>query len=80
MTGRRAAWASGTNEAPQSHPVSSALPAADSAGAAPYSEQMKAATTMAELQAVWRSIPADDRDIYLAAKDKRKAELQEAAS
>jgi len=35
-SGRKlSAWALGTNAAPQSHPVSGALPAADSAGAAP---------------------------------------------
>lgn len=65
------------NAAPQDHPVASVPPAGDPAEAAPYSEQMKAAKTMAELQAVWKAIPADDRDIYLAAKDKRKAELSE---
>lgn len=72
------------NAAPQSHPVSSALPAADSAGAAPsdipYSEQIKAAKTLDELRKVWLTIPADDRDIYLANKDARKAELTEGQS
>lgn len=64
--------------APPSQPVTGdSLPASGMAEAAPYSEQMKAAKTMAELQAVWKAIPADDRDIYLAAKDKRKAELSE---
>lgn len=75
-SGRKlAAWASGTNAAPPSHPVAAALPGSGSDGAAPYSEQMKAAKTLAELQAVWKAIPADDREIYLAAKDARKAEL-----
>lgn len=65
--------------APQTHPVAS-TPTGESAGAVPYSEQIKAAQTMDELAEVWKAIPKDDREIYLAAKDKRKAELTEAQS
>lgn len=48
---------------------------APEAPAAPYSEQIKAAKTLDELGAVWKSIPKDDKELYLAAKDARKAEL-----
>lgn len=48
-------------------------------GAAPFSEQIKAAQTMDELQAVWRQIPKDDRELYIDVKDARKARLQASA-
>lgn len=82
-SGRKlSAWASGTNAAPPPLPPVTGSPAGSEAGAAPvpYSEQIKAAKTLDELKKVWLTIPADDRDIYLANKDKRKAELQEAQS
>jgi len=68
------------NAAPQSLPVSGAPLAAGSAEAAPYSEQIKAAKTLDELGAVWKRIPKDDKEMYVAAKDARKAELAEAQS
>lgn len=79
-SGRKlAAWASGTNAAPPppapaGNPVTGSS-TSSAAGAAPYSEQIKAAKTMDELGAVWKAIPKDDKEIYLAAKDARKAEL-----
>jgi hypothetical protein len=63
-----------THTAPPLPPVTGPK-ASGEAEAVPYSVQIKQAATMAELQAVWKAIPADDRDIYLAAKDARKAEL-----
>ena len=63
------------NAAPQSQPVTGALPASGSAEAAPYSEQIKSAKTLDELGAVWKSIPKDDKEMFVAAKDARKAEL-----
>lgn len=69
------------NAAPPSHPVASS-PAGEGAGAAPsdipYSEQIKAAQTLVELALIWKAIPKDDKEIYLAAKDARKAELEDA--
>jgi hypothetical protein len=62
------------NTAPPTPPVTGPK-ASGEAEAVPYSVQIKQTATMAELQAVWKAIPADDRDIYLAAKDARKAEL-----
>ena len=75
-SGRKlAAWSQGgTHTAPQTPPVASS-PTGESAGAVPYSEQIKTAQTIDELAEVWKAIPKDDREIYLAAKDKRKAEL-----
>jgi len=74
-SGRKlAAWSSGTSTAPQTPPVAS-TPTGESAGAVPYSEQIAQAKTLAELKSVWDSIPAEDKEIFLANKDKRKAEL-----
>lgn len=74
-SGRKlAAWASGTVAAPQTQPVASS-PAGESAGAAPYSEQIKNAQTLDELGAVWKAIPKEDKEMYIANKDARKAEL-----
>ena len=41
----------------------------------PFSEQIKQATTLDELGAVWKRIPKDDKEMFVAAKDARKAEL-----
>lgn len=68
-----------TNAAPPSQPVAGTLPASEGAGAAPYSEQIAKAQTLDELGAVWKAIPKDEKELYIANKDKRKAELQEAA-
>lgn len=79
-SGRKlAAWASGTNAAPSSQPPVAGSPASEGAGAAPYSEQIARAQTLDELGAVWKAIPKDEKELYIANKDKRKAELQEAA-
>ena len=64
-----------TNAAPPPLPPVTGSPAGSEAGAAPYSEQIKAAKTMDELAAVWKAIPKDDRELYIANKDARKAEL-----
>jgi len=62
--------------APQDSPLpATSSPAGSPAAAAPYSEQIKAAATLQDLVAVWNSIPNDDRELYIAAKDARKAEL-----
>ena len=68
-----------THTAPQPTPVPAdpRIVGGEAAAAVPYSEQIKAAQTMDELAEVWKAIPKDDREIYLAAKDKRKAELTE---
>ena len=75
------------NAAPPSHPPVASSPADEGAGAAPsdgpiipYSEMIKLANTLPELQSVWKKIPREDQEIYLAAKDKRKAELTEGQS
>lgn len=81
-SGRKlAAWASGTNAAPPPLPPVTGSPAGSEAGAAPVMEQMpfseliKAAKTLSALQAVWNAIPKDSRELYIANKDARKAEL-----
>ena len=65
------------NAAPQSLPGADATPPAvgGSDGAAPFSEQIKAAKTLVELGEIWKSIPSADKEMFVAAKDARKAEL-----
>lgn len=69
-----------TNAAPPSHPPVASSPAGEGAGAAPYSEQIAKAQTLDELGAVWKAIPKDEKELYIANKDKRKAELMEGQS
>ena len=56
------------------------LLAAWAAGGAPdWTKQLQAATTKAELAAVWGRIPRADQATYLATKDERKAALEQPA-